>query len=207
LSEPFRVVVMASGEGTTLQSLIDEVHAPGKDIEIVRVICSKTGAGALARAAAAGIATDVIEMGGRSREDRDAELADVVEAARPDLVVMAGWMSIVTGTFLGRFPDRVINLHPSLLPAFPGMHAIEEAIAWGVRFTGVTVHFAEEVVDAGPPILQEPVPVAYGDSPEVVRERIRAVEHRLVPQTVRLFAQGRVRRDGERRRMVQILGE
>ena len=206
MSEPttFRVVVMVSGEGTTLQSLIDEVHSPGGAIEVVRVIASKPDAGALMRAATAGIATSVVALSGRAREERDAELADVVAAAQPDLVVMAGWMSIVTGTFLGRFPDRVINLHPSLLPAFPGMHAIDEAIAWGVRFTGVTVHFAEEVVDAGPPIVQEPVPVLYGDSPETVRERIREVEHRLVPLAVTLFAQGRVRRDRDNRRMVEV---
>jgi phosphoribosylglycinamide formyltransferase 1 len=207
LSDPFRVVVMVSGEGTTLQSLIDEVHAPGGAIEIVRVIASKPDAGGLARALAAGIATRVVALNGRTREERDTELGDVVAEARPDLVVMAGWMSIVTGTFLGRFPDRVINLHPSLLPAFPGMHAIEDAIAWGVRFTGVTVHFAEEVVDAGPPIVQEPVPVLYGDSPEAVRERIREVEHRLVPLAVTLFAQGRVRRDRDNRRMVEVQGD
>ena len=206
MSEPttFRVVVMVSGEGTTLQSLIDEVHSPGGAIEVVRVIASKPDAGALMRAATAGIATSVVALSGRAREERDAELADVVAAAQPDLVVMAGWMSIVTGTFLGRFPDRVINLHPSLLPAFPGMHAIDEAIAWGVRFTGVTVHFAEEVVDAGPPIVQEPVPVLYGDSPETVRERIREVEHRLVPLAVTLFAHGRVRRERDNRRMVEV---
>jgi phosphoribosylglycinamide formyltransferase 1 len=207
LSDPFRVVVMVSGEGTTLQSLIDEVHSPGGAIEIVRVIASKPDAGGLARAAAAAIATRVVALNGRTREERDTELGDVVAEAQPDLVVMAGWMSIVTGTFLGRFPDRVINLHPSLLPAFPGMHAIEEAIAWGVRYTGVTVHFAEEVVDAGPPIVQEPVPVLYGDSPETVRERIREVEHRLVPLAVTLFAQGRVRRDRDNRRMVEVQGD
>ncbi len=104
-------------------------------------------------------------------------------------------MSILSGDFLDRFPDRVINLHPSLLPAFPGLHAIEQALAWGVRYTGVTVHFAEEVVDGGPAILQEPVAVMYGDDEEALTARIREVEHRLVPEAVRLFAAGRVRRD------------
>ena len=119
-------------------------------------------------------------------------------------VVLAGWMSILTGTFLDRFPDRVINLHPSMLPAFPGMHAIEEALAWGVRWTGVTVHFVEEQVDGGPPILQEPVEVLYGDSAESLTARIREVEHRLVPRVVRLMAEGRVQRDPVHRRRVSI---
>jgi phosphoribosylglycinamide formyltransferase 1 len=120
-------------------------------------------------------------------------------------VVLAGWMSILTGAFLDRFPDRVINLHPSLLPSFPGLHAIEQALAWGVKVTGVTVHYAEEVVDGGPPILQEPVPVMYGDDADSLTSRIREVEHRLVPEAVRLFAAGRVVRDTADRRKVQIV--
>lgn len=204
---PFRVVVLVSGSGTNLQSLIDQVHEPGGAIEIVQVVSSRPDAPALERARRAGIPTAVVTMAGRDRVERDAELAEAVAQAAPDLVVLAGWMSILTGVFLDRFPDRVINLHPSLLPAFPGMHAIEEALAWGVRYTGVTVHFAEEQVDAGPAILQEPVPVMYGDTPEALTERIRAVEHRLVPEVVRLFAARRVRRDPVERRVVQIMPE
>jgi phosphoribosylglycinamide formyltransferase 1 len=199
------VSVLVSGSGTNLQSLIDTVHEPGGAIEIVQVVSSRPDARALERAAAAGIATEVVEMRGRERAERDAELADAVGAASPDLVVLAGWMSILTGVFLERFPDRVVNLHPSLLPAFPGMHAIEEALAWGVRYTGVTVHFAEELVDAGPPIVQEPVAVLYGDSVESLTERIREVEHRLVPEVVRMFAAGRVRRDPVERRRVEVV--
>lgn len=198
-----RVVVLASGSGSNLQSLIDEVH--GQASRIVLVVGSKEGIPALDRAQRAGIPTAVVGLSGRERQERDAELAEVVAGARPDLVVLAGWMSILTGTFLDRFPDRVINLHPSLLPSFPGLHAIRQALAWGVRWTGVTVHYAEEVVDGGPPILQEPVPVMYGDDEEALTARIRAVEHRLVPEAVRLFAAGRVHRDPTDRRMVQIL--
>jgi phosphoribosylglycinamide formyltransferase-1 len=204
---PFRVAVLVSGSGSNLQSLIDTVHGPGGAIEIALVVSSREDALALERAAGAGIPTAVVGLRGREREDRDRELADVVAACEPGLVVLAGWMSILTGAFLDRFPDRVVNLHPSLLPAFPGMHAIEEALAWGVRVTGVTVHFAEEVVDGGPPILQEPVPVMYGDTAESLRERIRGVEHRLVPEVVRLFAGGRVRRDPADRRRVEIVPE
>lgn len=201
----FRVSVLVSGSGTNLQALIDQVHGPNAPIEIVQVVSSRDGVAALDRAAAAGIPTVVVSLAGRERRERDRELADVVAACSPDLVVLAGWMSILSAAFLDRFRDRVVNLHPSLLPAFPGMHAIEEALAWGVRYTGVTVHFAEEVVDAGPPILQEPVPVMYGDTAESLTERIREVEHRLVPEAVRLFAAGRVRRDPVERRKVEIV--
>lgn len=202
------MVVLVSGAGTTLQSLIDTVHAPGGPITIVRVVSSAADAPGVDRARAAGIPTAVVSMADHDgREARDAALADVVAAERPDLVVLAGWMSILTGRFLDRFPDRVVNLHPSMLPAFPGMHAIDEALAWGVRWTGVTVHFAEEQVDAGPPILQEPVPVHDGDTAQTLRERIREVEHRLVPEAVRLFASGRVRRDPHSPRRVEICEE
>ena len=202
---PFRVVVLVSGGGSNLQSLIDTVHAPGGAIEIVLVVSSRAEAPALERAERAGIATAVVAQAGRERAERDRELAELVEAHAPDLVVLAGWMSILTDAFLGRFPDRVINLHPSLLPSFPGLHAIEQALAWGVRYTGVTVHFAEEVVDGGPPIVQEPVAVMYGDDAVALTARIRDVEHRLVPEAVRLFAAGRVRRDPTDRRQVQII--
>ena len=202
---PFRVVVLVSGSGTNLQSLIDDVHAAGGPIEIVLVVSSREEAFGLERARAAGIPTQVVRLEGDDREARDGRLADVVDRAAPDLVVLAGWMSILTAAFLDRFPDRVINLHPSLLPSFPGLHAIEQALEWGVRYTGVTVHYAEEVVDGGPPILQEPVPVIYGDTPESLRERIREAEHRLVPEAVRLFAARRVRRDPVARRRVEIV--
>lgn len=202
---PLRVVVLVSGSGSNLQSIIDAVHEPGGPIEVVLVVSSRPGVLALERAERAAIATAVVELAGRERAERDAELAEVVAGASPDLVVLAGWMSILSGVFLDRFPDRVINLHPSMLPAFPGLHAIPQALAWGVRYTGVTVHFAEEVVDGGPPILQEPVPVMYGDDEEALTARIREVEHRLVPEAVRLFAAGRVRRDAVDRRKVQII--
>ena len=201
----FRVAVLVSGSGTNLQSLIDGVHSAGGPIEIVLVVSSSAEAYGLERARRAGIPTEVVRLEGGDREARDRVLADVVDAAAPDLVVLAGWMSILTGVFLDRFPDRVINLHPSLLPAFPGLQAIEQALEWGVRYTGVTVHYAEEVVDGGPPILQEPVPVIYGDTPDSLRERIREAEHRLVPEAVRLFAARRVRRDPVARRRVEIV--
>ncbi|MGA0069648.1 MAG: phosphoribosylglycinamide formyltransferase [Miltoncostaeaceae bacterium] len=201
----FRVVVMVSGNGSNLQALIDNVHRNDTvDAQIVLVVCSKDGARALDRAAAAGIPTEVVALADPSeREDRDRRLNVVMHAAKPDLIVMAGWMSIVTGTFLDSFPDKVINLHPSLLPAFPGMHAIQEALEWGVRLTGVTVHIAEEAVDGGPPILQEPVPILAGDTLDTLSERVHGVEHRLLTRCVTLYAQGRITRDrAQPRRMI-----
>jgi phosphoribosylglycinamide formyltransferase-1 len=193
----YRLVVMVSGNGSNLQALIDNVHRnPKVDAEIALVVCSKDGARALERAAEAGIPTSVVALADPAdREDRDARLNGVIGRIDPDLIVMAGWMSIVTGVFLGRFPDKVINLHPSLLPAFPGMHAIQEAFDWGVRITGVTVHIAEEAVDGGPPILQEPVPILADDTVDTLAERIHGVEHRLLTRCVTLYAQGRIRRD------------
>ncbi len=201
----YPVVVLASGRGTNLVALIEKLHRdPASPVSIVRVVVSSADAPAVQVAESAGIPTEVVPRDDYgSREERDRALADVVAAADPGLVVLAGWMSILTPDFLDRFPDRVINLHPSMLPAFPGMHAIEEALAWGVRYTGVTVHYADPVVDGGPPILQEPVPVSSADSVESLRERIREVEHRILPHAVALFAAGRVSRDpAERRRVV-----
>lgn len=206
MAERFPIAVLVSGNGTNLQALIDRLHLPADaPVEIVLVVTSSADAPAVGRATAAGIRTEVIDRGDyEDREARDRALAELVDDADPALVVLAGWMSILTPSFLDRFPDRVINLHPSMLPAFPGMHAIDEAHAWGVRFTGVTVHFADPEVDGGPPVLQEPVAVSADDSVDALRDRIREVEHRLLADAVALFAAGRVRRDPARRRRVLI---
>jgi phosphoribosylglycinamide formyltransferase 1 len=206
LAELFPIAVLVSGNGTNLQALIDRLHVPvDSPVEIVLVVTSSADAPAVGRATAAGIRTAVVNRDDyEDREARDRALADLVDDSDPALVVLAGWMSILTPWFLDRFPDRVINLHPSMLPAFPGMHAIDEAHAWGVRYTGVTVHFADPEVDGGPPVLQEPVAVNPGDSVDVLRDRIREVEHRLMADAVALFAAGRVRRDPARRRRVLI---
>ena len=192
-----RVVVMVSGNGSNLQALIDNVHRnPKVDAEIALVVCSKDGARAMQRAEEAGIPTVVVTLDDPSRrEDRDARLNGVISRMEPDLIVMAGWMSIVTGVFLNRFPDMVINLHPSLLPSFPGLRAIEQALEWGVRLTGVTVHIAEEAVDSGSPVLQEPVPVRADDTVDTLSARVHDAEHRVLTRAVVLYSEGRVRRD------------
>jgi len=202
----FRIAVMVSGNGSNLQALIDNVHANDKvDAQIVMVICSKEGARAIERAEAAGIRTEVVTLEGRGgdRERRDGEVVRLLRLVAPDLVVMAGWMSIVTPVLLGAYPDRVINLQPSLLPAFPGMDSIAQALDWGAKVTGVTVHIAEEAVDGGPPILQEPVPILAGDTIDTLSDRVHGVEHRLLTRCGTLYAQGRITRDpAQPRRMI-----
>lgn len=206
MADRFPIAVLVSGAGTNLQAIIDTLHADASSpVEIALVVTSSADAPAAQRAKDSGIRTAVVDRDDyETREDRDRALADVVDAAEPELVVLAGWMSILTPWFLDRFPDRVINLHPSMLPAFPGMHAIDEALAWGVRYTGVTVHFADPEVDGGPPILQQPVPVTTDDTVDTLRFKIREVEHLLLTDAVALFAAGRIHRDPARRRRVLI---
>ncbi len=202
----YRIAVMVSGNGSNLQALIDNVHRNARvDAQIVMVICSKDDAPALERARAADIRAEVVtlESRGGDRQRRDGEVVRLLRLVAPDLVVMAGWMSIVTPVLLDAFPDKVINLHPSLLPAFPGMNSIADSLDWGAKVTGVTVHLAEETVDGGPPILQEPVPILPDDTLETLAERMHGVEHRILTRAVTLFAQGRVHRDPTRlRRMI-----
>jgi phosphoribosylglycinamide formyltransferase 1 len=172
--------VLASGNGTNLQALLDE------GIPIVAVASNREDAGALMRADAAGIATAVFPLEDyETRERRDAAMADWLSSRGVQWVVLAGYMHLLRPVFLERFPGRVINVHPALLPQFPGAHAIEEALEARVRETGATVHFVDEGVDTGPVIAQERVPVEEGDTVESLRARIQAVEHRLLPKVVR----------------------
>jgi phosphoribosylglycinamide formyltransferase-1 len=169
--------VLASGNGTNLQALIDA------GLPVVAVASSRNDAYALERARAAGVATATFSLDCHdSREERDLVMATWLEEHGVDLVVLAGYMQILTLPFLDRFPGRIVNVHPSLLPAFPGAHAIDDALAAGVDTTGVTVHYVDEGVDTGPVIAQEPVPV---EPATTLEERIHAVEHRLLPSVVR----------------------
>jgi phosphoribosylglycinamide formyltransferase 1 len=169
--------VLVSGEGTNLQALIDA------GLPIRGVASNRTEARALERARAAGIPTATFSLDCHaSREKRDLAMASWLEEHRVELVVLAGYMHLLTRPFLDCFPERVVNVHPSLLPAFPGVRAIDEALAAGVETTGVTVHLVDEGVDSGHVLRQEPVPVEPRDS---LIERIHAVEHRLLPEVVR----------------------
>ena len=172
--------VLASGEGSNLQALIDE------GLAIAAVASNRSEARALARAEAAGIPAAVFPLDQHaSREARDEAMADWLAERGVRWVVLAGYMQLLRPPFLERFPERVINVHPALLPEFPGTHAIEDALAAGVQETGATVHFVDEGVDTGPVIIQERVAVQEGDTVDTLRARIQAVEHELLPRVVR----------------------
>jgi len=202
-----RVGVLASGAGTNLQALLDTVH--GKEALIVGVVTNRPGAAVLERARNAGIETAVFPLADHSdRDARDSAIAQWLLARGVQLVVLAGYMALLTSPFLRRFPGRVINIHPSLLPAFPGVRAIEQAIDYGVKLVGVTVHFVEDDggVDTGPVILQRAVELADAGDSEAVHARLRPLEHALLPEAVRLIARGALSRDPENPRRVLVDG-
>jgi len=197
---PMRVVVLVSGGGTNLQSLLDAgwTGALGA-AEIVGVISNKPGVRALERAAAAGVAARVVDHRGfAERAAFDSALKAEVQSLGADLVVLAGFMRVLTETFLAGFEDRVINIHPSLLPAFTGVKAQAQALHHGVKITGCTVHFVDAGLDSGAIISQAAVPVLDDDTEESLQARILAEEHRLLPAAVADLAAGRLRREGRR---------
>jgi phosphoribosylglycinamide formyltransferase-1 len=200
----FRVAVLISGEGTNLQAILDSVH--GKDgVEVVGVASSKSGARGLERAAGAGVDSAVFEIVGyEDRPARDRALGDWLEQRRVDLLVLAGFMEILGSEFIRRFEGKIVNVHPSLLPAFAGVQAIEKALEHGVKVTGVTVHFVDEGVDSGPIVLQEALELPYPRDIGQIEERIHQIEHRLLPRAVRLIAAGSVRVDPDNPRVVLI---
>jgi phosphoribosylglycinamide formyltransferase-1 len=198
-----KVGVLASGGGTNLQALLDTVH--GHEVEIVAVASDQPSAGALERAQAAGVATRVFARGDfPDRATRDAAIADWLDEAGVELVVLAGYMALLDAAFIARYPDRIINVHPSLLPAFPGLAAVQQAVDYGVRVFGVTVHFVDEGVDTGAVILQCPVEVPGVPDADRVLEALRPVEHALLPEAVALIARGAVRRDPDHPRRVLV---
>jgi phosphoribosylglycinamide formyltransferase 1 len=189
----YKLAVMISGSGTNLQAMIDKLHRRVAGIEIAVVISNVAGVKGLARAEAAGIPTAVFPLAEyASRTERDWAMADAMTTYHPDLVVMAGYMAIVTPVFLERFSNRVINIHPALLPSFPGGDGMGDALAYGVKVTGVTVHLVEEGMDSGPIIAQRSVAVRDDDTHDTLAERVHAVEHQLYPRVVELFAKGKV---------------
>jgi phosphoribosylglycinamide formyltransferase-1 len=189
----FRIVVLASGSGTNLQAILDKLH--GRDgIAVVGVGSDKPGARALDRGRAAGVATAVFPADEYAdREALDAAMGDWIESLGADLVVLAGYMQLLSAGFVARFRNRVVNVHPALLPAFPGLDAIGQALAAGVKVTGVTVHVVDEGVDTGPTLLQREVPVPPGRDRTELEAAVHAVEHELYPEAIRMIAEGRVR--------------
>ncbi len=189
----FPIAVLVSGSGSNLQAIIDTLHGKVAGVEVALVISNVAGVLALERAERAGIPTAVFRVEDYSgREARDLAMAAAIEEHDVRLVVLAGYMHMLTPVFLSRFPHRVINLHPALLPSFPGTQAIQDAIQYGVKVTGVTVHFVDEGMDSGPVIRQQALEVRDDDTAESLAERIHGVEHVLLPQVVELIARGRV---------------
>lgn len=203
----FRIGVLISGEGTNLQALLDTVH--GRDgIEVACVAASRAQARGLERAETAGVDTAVFAKADHAdRDARDAALAGWLDDHGVDLIVLAGFMEILGTPFIHRFEGRLINVHPSLLPAFPGVRAIEQALEYGVKVSGVTVHFVDEGVDTGPVVLQEAFELPYARDVEDVERRMHEIEHRLLPRAVRLIASGAVTRDPADPRLVRVAEE
>jgi phosphoribosylglycinamide formyltransferase 1 len=201
---PFRVAVLVSGEGTNLQAILDTVHGR-EGIEVVGVASSRPDARALERAQRARVESATFPISAYSdRDERDRALGDWLAERGVNLVVLAGFMEILSGGFIRRFEGRIINVHPSLLPAFPGVDAVRRALEHGVKVIGVTVHFVDEGVDSGPIILQEPLELPYSRDVDEVEERVHAIEHRLLPRAIRLIAAGALRIDPDNPRLVSV---
>jgi len=194
-----RVGVLASGSGTNLAALIAAQEDGRLGATLAAVICNVPGAKALDRARDADVPAILVDHKAHaSRETFEAEIQRQLEAHGVDLVVLAGFMRILSPGFVSRWHGRIVNVHPSLLPSFPGMHAIRQALAAGVRFTGCTVHLVDEGTDTGPVLAQAVVPVLPGDDEASLHARVQKEEHRLLPWVVRLFAEGRIRLEGDR---------
>ncbi len=189
-----RVGVLASGAGTNLQALLDTGH--GREAQIVAVASDKPGAQALQRAQAAGVPTRVfLRDEYADRAARDAAIADWLEESAVELVVLAGYMAILSASFIARFPDRILNVHPSLLPAFAGIGSVQQALDYGVKVFGVTVHLVDDGVDTGSVVLQDALVLPDAREAGEVLAALRPLEHALLPRAVALVAAGRVRRD------------
>jgi phosphoribosylglycinamide formyltransferase-1 len=200
----FKLVVLASGTGSNLQAILDRIHMR-EGIEVIGVGSDKPGAPVIERARAARIAVGLFPREDfADRAERDAAMADWIEERGADLIVLAGYMQLLSGAFVERFRNRIVNVHPALLPAFPGLDAIGQALTAGVETTGVTVHFVDEGVDTGPTILQREVDVPPDRDGEALELAIHTVEHQLYPEAIRMIAAGRVRIDADDPRRVVV---
>jgi phosphoribosylglycinamide formyltransferase-1 len=202
-TDALRVAVLASGRGSNLQAIIDAIEAGTVQAKIVAVISNKKEAPALERACRHGLSALFVDPtlhAGRpdGREAYDRELLDVLQRHDVELVLLAGYMKIVTRVLVEAFATRMMNIHPSLLPSFPGLDVQKKAIEWGCKLAGCTVHFVTEGVDEGPIILQAAVPILDEDRPETLAARILEQEHKIYPRAVQLFVEGRLRVEGRR---------
>jgi phosphoribosylglycinamide formyltransferase 1 len=201
----FRIAVLASGSGTNLHAILDQLHGGDEGIEVVGVGSDKADAKALERARKAGVPTEVFPAADYpGREERDTAIGDWLEERDVDLIVLAGYMQLLSPSFVKRFRNRIVNVHPALLPSFPGIDAVQQALDHGSKITGVTVHFVDEGVDSGPIVLQRPVPVPVSRDWDETEALIHATEHALLPEAIRLIAAGRVRIDESNPRLVHV---
>src|ERR1700719_2940444 len=194
-----RIGVLLSGRGSNFEALADSVAA-GRipEAEIALVVSNREGAAGIDRARARGLATRVIPSKGLEREPYDRQVVAALHEANVDLICLAGYMRLLSAFFVAAFPQRILNIHPSLLPSFPGLESQRQALEYGVKFAGCTVHFVDENLDAGPIILQACVPLEDSDTPETLAERILQQEHRIYTEAVRIVLEGRYRMDGRR---------
>ncbi len=192
---------MASGRGSDFQSLIDAVEAGELDAELALLVCNSEDALAIERAKKHGVPWVYIDHRGKEREAFDREVAAVLKENEIDLIVLAGFMRILSPWFVREFKHRIINIHPSLLPSFPGAHGHRDALEWGVKVSGCTIHFVDEETDHGPIIIQKAVEVREDDTEDALSERILEWEHRLLPKAVQLYAEGRLQIEGRRVRV------
>jgi phosphoribosylglycinamide formyltransferase-1 len=202
MAQPLKLGVLISGSGSNLQAIIDNIEKGTLKASIRIVISNNPDAFGVTRAQKHGLPAAVLkheEFG--TREDYDAELIRLLRSKEVDLVVLAGFMRLLTPVFLKAFPQKIINIHPALLPSFPGIHGPKDACEYGVKFSGCTVHFVDEGVDTGPIIIQSVVPVFSNDTTETLAARILKEEHRIYPQAIQFFAEGKVALSG---RKVQI---
>ncbi len=199
MSKPFRIAVFASGSGSNFQAIVDAVHQHKLDVTIELLVCDQPKAKVIERAEQAGIPQFVFKAKDYpSREAYEQEIVQVLEQKKVDLIVLAGYMRIITSTLVEPYYGRMINIHPSLLPSFPGLNATGQAYDYGVKLTGVTVHYVDGGMDTGPIIAQREVTIEEGESLEALEQRIHAVEHKLYPQVIQWISSGQVELNGRK---------
>lgn len=192
-NQPLKVAVLVSGNGSNLQAIIDRIETDEINARIACVVSNNPNAYALVRAARLGIPTVILEKRFYDkRREYDTALVEILKNHGIELVVLAGFMQILTDVMVDAFPHAIINIHPALLPAFPGLNAQKQALDYGVRFSGCTVHFVDHGTDTGPIILQAAVPVLQDDTVDALSKRIQKEEHRIFPEAIRLFAEGKI---------------
>lgn len=194
---PLNIAIVASGEGTNAQAILNKAAAGILDVDIRLMLSNRPNAGVLERARKAGVPCVLLDHTAYpDRTAHDVAMIEALRASGADIIVLAGYMRLLTTAFLGAFEGRILNIHPALLPSFPGTHGGADALAYGVKLSGCSVHFVEEAMDAGPLIIQATVPVNAGETLESLMPRIHAMEHRIYPQALQWLARGRLRREG-----------